>query len=270
MKKTTMMLVLAAVATVGQAATNTATMNGYINVSATWGGATIPVSGDTNTWDSAGYTLTHANDTFYGGTLLVRGGSIIDSDSNNRTLTLQATKFDNGVINNARVTTTIKFSDQAVTVESGGVKFLHPNFDRRFYVNNGVWAGSGNITYDRTGPVGLDSYLVLQSGNNLAGYTGTIIAGVGTSNRGVGLTIEAATSGTFGVVIGGISKLTVSGTNNYHFSTLKLGSDVIPSGKKYQLDDFTATQKGFLASDNFTGTVAVGTIHPAGTVIVVM
>jgi hypothetical protein len=265
MKKMSMVLVLAILSTAAQAAEILATANGVINAAATWGGKATPGAPDANTWNTNGFNLSFTTETFFGGTLLVGGSSNLEPIPSGRTLTLQAATFDGGRMWHSRNGTS-DFSNKALTIGSGGLDSRAANSGKIINLNNGVWAGSGNINYYRGGPDGpATASLTLQSGNDMAGYTGTISAGVTGPNDAVLLTIEAATTGTFGVNIGGVSTLTVSGASNYHFSSLTLGADTIPPGIVYSFGDFTPTQQGFLSAA-FTGTISVGTI-PAGTVI---
>ena len=56
--------------------TYNAVTNGLINDSATWGGATLPTSGDMNTWNANGFSLgvgtpNHTTETFFGSELVL-------------------------------------------------------------------------------------------------------------------------------------------------------------------------------------------------------
>jgi hypothetical protein len=269
-KQMAMAVLLVVTATASEAVTNVATQAGPINHSATWGGATIPTSGDTDTWDTSGFDVTYGNETFYGGTLLVSANGNLDANATSRTLALQAATFDNGKIDTARDDQTLDFSNKALTIGSGGFVVDASNSGKTVNLNNGVWAGAGAINVFRGGPDGTAvATLKLQSGNNLAGYAGTITAGVTSPGDAVQLTIEAETSGTFGVVVGGVSTLSVTGATAYHFSALTLGADVIADGIVYELADFTPTQQGFLNASNWTGTISVGEIPDSATVFVV-
>ena len=182
------------------AATILATQTGPINASTTWGGATLPTAGDTDTWDTAGYRVTHVSETFHGGLLSVKSGAI-PAPAAGASLVLQATTFDNGEIRKlTNIASAYDFSGKTLTFASDGAAFSSNNQNRNIVLNNAVWAGSGNISFTKSGTSTGSSILTLDTDNTLSGYTGTIsIANTGDGQAW--LTINAATTGSFGVNI---------------------------------------------------------------------
>jgi hypothetical protein len=237
----------------------TATVNlGYINDSATWDGATLPTAGNTDTWNTDGKHIKHNDETFYGGLLSVNSGSTLLPWA--ASLVLQATTFDNGGIDKrGNATSRYDFSGKELTFASGGAVFISNNGNRNITLNNAVWAGSGNISFTKTTTDSTTaSVLTLAAGNTLSDYTGTISVDNSTSGTGKAqLTIEAATTGSFGVNIGSGSMLDISDEEmEYKFSSLVLGGEMIAEGT-YAYTDFTAAQQAYLLSDGTPGTVTV-------------
>jgi hypothetical protein len=204
--------------------------------------------------------IKHDSETFYGGLLSVNSGAFLVPGAN-ATLVLQATTFDDGVINKgSNGTSTYDFSGKALTFASGGAEFYSNNGSRNITLDNAVWAGSGNISFTKilNNVATTASVLTLAAGNTLSDYTGTISVDntAGTAGK-ARLTIEAATTGSFGVNIGTGSELDVRAeAATYKFSSLVLGGETIAEGT-YAYEDFTATQQAYLLSDGTPGTINV-------------
>ena len=253
-----LMLGVVGICAAANAAVIPATQDGQINASTTWGEATIPTAGDTDTWNTAGYNMNFGDETFYGGLLNITGGSLLDSTTAGADLVLQATTFDNGGIRNRRNgAQTFNFSGKALTFGSGGAGFVSNAQNRNVNLQNGVWAGGGAISWTKTdsGTTGTSS-LILAADNNVSGYTGIISV----NNTGTGtarLTIEAATTGSFGVNVGTNSVLDIrDGSATYTFSSLVLGGETIANGT-YNYSEFTATQKTYLQQGPTPGQIVV-------------
>ncbi len=251
--KTILMLGVIGIGAAANAAVITATVNGQINDSATWGGATLPTSGDTDTWDTAGFNMNYGDETFYGGLLNVTGGSLLDGGTG-ADLFLQATTFDGGGIRkNGNVGDKYNFSGKALTFGSGGAVFTSNRENRNITLQNGVWAGSGAISFAKTGGTVVTgtTRLILDTDNTLSGYTGVISVNNSTTNGAARLTIGSATTGSFGVNVG--TRSVLDATDMTLFS-LVLGGETI-AADNYAYGDFTAAQQAFLLDGGGTITV---------------
>lgn len=240
------------------AATILATQTGPINASTTWGAQAVPTAGDANVWDTAGYRMTHGSETFHGGLLSVKSGAIL-APAAGAILVLQATTFDNGEIRKlTNIPSAYDFSGKTLTFASGGAAFSSDSQNRNIALNNAVWAGSGNISFTKSGTIAAGaSVLTLGADNTLSGYTGTISLANTTGDGTARLTIDAATTGSFGVNIGTGSLLDVRDeTKTYKFSSLVLGGETIAAGT-YAYGDFSATQQNYLLTDGTPGMVNV-------------
>jgi len=241
--KTILMLGVIGIGAAANAAVISATQNGQINASTTWGGATLPTAGNADTWDTDGNTIAFVSETFHGGLLNVTGGSLLEGNAGATALNLQATTFDGGGIRNRlNGVDTVNFSGKALTFGSGGAAFISNNNNRNIKLQNGVWAGSGAISYAKVATLGALSRLILDTDNTLSGYTGIIsvnnTSGIGTAR----LSIGSATTGSFGVDIGAGSVLDAI---DMTLSSLVLGGETI-AADTYAYGDFTVAQQAFL------------------------
>jgi hypothetical protein len=257
------MLGVVGIGAAANAAVVTATTNGQINASVTWGGATLPTAGDTDTWNTAGYNMNFGDETFYGGHLTVTGGSLLDGGVG-PDLVLQETTFDNGgIIMNNNTAGTFDFSGKALTFGSGGAAFSATAKARNINLLNAVWAGDGAISWTKTDvhptqtPAAV--FLILAANNDVSGYTGIISVNntSGNLDKQARLTINAATTGSFGVNIGAGSQLDIRDAGaTYTFSSLVLGGETIAPGT-YSYDNFTASQKVYLLQGATPGEITV-------------
>jgi hypothetical protein len=231
-------------AAAAHAATFEATQTGPINASATWGGATIPAPGNTDTWDTNGFNMDPlTSEQFHGGLLRVTGGSQLVG-GNNLTTGLQATTFDGGgILQGVANFQTYDFNGKTLTFASGGASFDVAGANLRgIRIRNADWAGSGAITLNRTIDGADNSRLVIESTNTLSEYTGAIsLIGLRTQ-----LVIQAETTGSFGVNIGTQSLLHLSVPNPLTFASLVLGNDTIAPGT-YTYDQFTSAQQALFS-----------------------
>lgn len=238
------------------AATINATQNGPINDSATWGGTTTPTeAGNTDTWDTNGFNLTGLvnSEHFHGDLLQVTGGSrLIPASGSTGGLRLQATTFDNGGISrNDNLLATFFFNQQELTFAGGGAFFSSNNNARDIRFEDGVWVGSGPISYTRDGSAGnSNSTFTIFSNNDVSGYTGTISVRNTSSfaTARARLVIQAETDGSFAVDVGtgGLLHLSVQ-PDSLIFSSLVLGVDTIAPGN-YVYTDFTIAQQAFFSA----------------------
>lgn len=258
-----LMLGVVGIGATAGAAVIPATQDGQINASTTWGGTTIPTAGDADTWNTAGYDMNFGDETFHGGLLTVTGGSLLDGGVG-PDLVLQATTFDNGGIEmNNNSAGTFDFSGKALTFGSGGAAFSATAKARNINLQNAVWAGDGAISWTKTGVHPTQSpaaaFLILAADNDVSGYTGIISVNntSGNLDKQARLTIEAATTGSFGVNIGAGSQLDIRDANaTYTFSSLVLGGETIAAGT-YSYSDFSTSQKGYLLQGATPGQIQV-------------
>jgi hypothetical protein len=233
-----------------------AVAGGWINSSSTWGG-TLPVAGDTQTWQTGARAINMSGqgaDTFLGSTLEVQTGGSFSPGLPSANLTLNNLTLSGGLIamnNNVPLRMNLQFNQFTLnggTIRSGGSE----NMD--VYFLNLILGGSGkiNITSAGTGA----SIVEFGDGVNTMGFTGTFKI---TSYGRLNLPHIIPDKASFG--------LEISGTGRYindaavAVTSLTLDGEVIPPGT-YTFADFTPAQKAFIGNNGGTITVVSSTNAP--------
>jgi hypothetical protein len=236
--------------TVSSTAAVTAVASGPINSAVTWN-ASVPMTGDTNIWQTGSRTisLTNRTEAFYGNRFVVQTNGQFAPGKTNATLTLNHLTLSGGTItmdtNNAL---TVDLSGDLFTLNSGFLK-AGANTNRHVIFRNGALVGNGAIYVAGTDTNG--AYVEFQPTIKPAGFTGVF----NVVSNGI-LNLPPIANATFGLSLSGSGRY--FNDTNVALTSLVINGTTLAPGT-YVYTNFTAAQKTNLFNNGGTITVLSNT-----------